>query len=310
MNRHHSSVDVGNDFENEMITTTSEPVLSRRRPQLNSFGRRKRWSFDDEVEIPIEQNNTPTLDSATLSTTVESKQPLLRQDTAEINETEELTTISNNDTFAESTTSIATSQDTAIVLLDFTTVQPATFDENQTSTGELTSPNESESTTIEYNTTSIAEEIENSTQTYTESIDIMTTIVDIVQNSTESIEQEIDNTTYNIATNETIDFTTTIISDTTQNATEVSEDTTIVSDNSTALSETTELIYEDNEYANETATEQPKIFPKPVCDESCQCTQKCPYGYEMINDTCECDPPCKVSHIYMTVNSTRCRSVI
>ena len=33
----------------------------------------------------------------------------------------------------------------------------------------------------------------------------------------------------------------------------------------------------------------------PVCDQSCQCSMECPYGFEILNDTCQCNPPCLVS---------------
>ena len=33
----------------------------------------------------------------------------------------------------------------------------------------------------------------------------------------------------------------------------------------------------------------------PICDRSCECAKECPYGFEIDNDTCLCDPPCKVS---------------
>ena len=33
----------------------------------------------------------------------------------------------------------------------------------------------------------------------------------------------------------------------------------------------------------------------PVCDQSCQCSMECPYGFEILNDTCQCNPPCQVS---------------
>lgn len=32
----------------------------------------------------------------------------------------------------------------------------------------------------------------------------------------------------------------------------------------------------------------------PTCDHSCECAKECPYGFEITNDTCLCDPPCKV----------------
>ena len=31
-----------------------------------------------------------------------------------------------------------------------------------------------------------------------------------------------------------------------------------------------------------------------ICDQSCQCSKACPYGFVIFNDTCECNPPCQV----------------
>jgi len=83
--------------------TTSEPILSRRRPQLISSERRRRWSKDDdndEVEIPID-NDISSFNSTMISTIVEVEYPLLRQDLVEINQTDELTTISINEEITE-----------------------------------------------------------------------------------------------------------------------------------------------------------------------------------------------------------------
>lgn len=34
-----------------------------------------------------------------------------------------------------------------------------------------------------------------------------------------------------------------------------------------------------------------------LCDRSCQCLQKCPYDFDIINNTCICHPPCQVSQV-------------
>lgn len=34
-----------------------------------------------------------------------------------------------------------------------------------------------------------------------------------------------------------------------------------------------------------------------LCDRSCQCLQKCPYDFDIINHTCICHPPCQVSQV-------------
>lgn len=38
-----------------------------------------------------------------------------------------------------------------------------------------------------------------------------------------------------------------------------------------------------------------KSISIPVCDQSCQCSMECPYGFEILNETCQCNPPCQVS---------------
>jgi len=116
LDRRHPPLIVKNEV------TTPEPILSRRRPQLISNERRRRWSKaedNDEVEIPIDHNTNIeqltsifTIDnhSTTLfddissfnSTIKEEAHPLLRQDEVEIDPTDELTTISNDNNSTES----------------------------------------------------------------------------------------------------------------------------------------------------------------------------------------------------------------
>ncbi|CAF0866786.1 unnamed protein product [Didymodactylos carnosus] len=36
-----------------------------------------------------------------------------------------------------------------------------------------------------------------------------------------------------------------------------------------------------------------KVSEIVQCDLTCQCTKKCPYGFDLMNDTCECSPPCE-----------------
>ncbi len=47
---------------------------------------------------------------------------------------------------------------------------------------------------------------------------------------------------------------------------------------------------------NDTSILSSKSVSIPICDSSCQCLNECPYGFEILNDTCLCDPPCKVSN--------------
>ena len=117
--RHPSFID-----SNEL--TTSEPVLSRRRPLLPPSERRKRWEKDEilidetiieqvtstttndnETTVLIDMSNDIFLFNSTItteqlnitnsqinSTVTEISYPLLRQDMAEINQTDELSTVS------------------------------------------------------------------------------------------------------------------------------------------------------------------------------------------------------------------------
>jgi hypothetical protein len=55
-------------------------------------------------------------------------------------------------------------------------------------------------------------------------------------------------------------------------------------------------INETNLNSNETSILSSKSISIPICDHSCQCLKECPYGFEILNDTCLCNPPCKVSN--------------
>jgi hypothetical protein len=50
--------------------------------------------------------------------------------------------------------------------------------------------------------------------------------------------------------------------------------------------------------SNDTSSIPPswKSISIPVCDQSCQCSMECPYGFEVLNETCQCNPPCQVSN--------------
>ncbi|CAF3371574.1 unnamed protein product [Rotaria sp. Silwood1] len=154
--------------------------------------------------------------------------------------------------------------DTSAIFLNYTTILPDETDDNQTLIDS--------GTTIvsEYNTTIIDESIDttiiiNATQNNITSIDegiTMTTIIsDIVKNVTTISDQEIGDTT--VTSEVTQDDTSTIITD------------------------------DDEEYSNETIVSLPETTVKPICDLSCLCSQECPYGFEIIDKKCQCDPPCK-----------------
>ena len=302
----------------DMDVTTSEPVLCRRRPILiSNKRRRKRWlKDDDEDEIALDDtemtpsantfsiDDTSTILSDAISsdniTTLEIKHSVIPTDeeilistTTNIEQssfttadpmvdgnvtesdrisTNELnvhqTTISNemNDTIIDDLTEIPVTEqtstmdtsilNTAITLLDYTAPFAATIDTDQIFTDSLTE-------ILQENTT--ISDIDNTAGNYTEGIDSM-----------------LDNTTMS--------------SETSQNGTEVVTDQDV--DQSTTASEVTQydtstnVIDDEDEYSNETTTLAPT---KPICDQSCQCLRKCHYGFEIINGTCQCDEPCKVS---------------
>lgn len=127
--------------------------------------------------------------------------------------------------------------------------------------------------------------------------------IDTDQVSTDSpteILQENSTITYNASDNSTTISNEELIDNTTmnQNGTEVTDqvidESTIVSD--VVQNDTSTVIDEDGESSNETTTLTPTKPAKPICDQSCQCLRKCHYGFEIVNGTCQCDEPCKVSY--------------
>ena len=339
--------------------STPEPVLFRRRPSLLSSERQRRWTEDDEEEIPIDNQSIAVSDETSLlnSTIVAVKPVLLRKDLDgltemvineaiagnndtntepsmesvfpsttsneifDTNSTESEISSANstavnegifiNQTMEETSTTFEresstidqSKQDTAIILLDYTTVLSATNDVNQTSVDFATEiPSEYNATMVDEsvnstigldetrNNTDIADPVfEDSTFTSdaaennTEAIGNSTIALDVVQNDTETTDQ---------GTN-----TSTVISDTIPSVTEVTDEgtgeTTTVLD--VTQNDTSASVDEEEEYSNETTSSSPTKPAKPICDQSCQCSKKCPYGFEIINETCQCDPPCKVS---------------
>ncbi len=170
-------------------------------------------------------------------------------------------------------------QDTAIIILNYTTIPPVTINASQTS-------NDSKTEIL----------LENSTTITSEYVDVTTVLVE-TQNHTNVTNQEIDMTTIvsDKAENQTVVIdNSTMPSDAVGNKTEVTDQQidsiTTVSD--LTQNETSTAVDDNNEYSNETTDSLPE---KPICDESCQCLRKCPYGFEIVNNICQCDPPCAVS---------------
>ncbi len=154
------------------------------------------------------------------------------------------------------------SQDTAIIIFDYITNPPHIAEEDQTSINPETK------SVPEYNTTVIDEGGN-------------TTIVsDVTQTDTLSTQAGADNSA-NI-------LDTVVIADTTMNSEVIQNDTSTV-------------VTDEDEDSNETISLPAKPAAKPICDRSCQCLKECPYGFEIIDNKCKCDPPCKVSHKKNTI---------
>ncbi len=60
--------------------------------------------------------------------------------------------------------------------------------------------------------------------------------------------------------------------------------------------ETDIISLEANLNSNESSIITSKSISIPICDHTCQCLKECLYGFEILNETCLCNPPCKVSN--------------
>ncbi|UJR15630.1 hypothetical protein I4U23_002567 [Adineta vaga] len=350
--------------DSDDLFTSVEPVLSRRRPFLPLNDRRRRWSND---EILIDETIVERLTAATsttenettgtvtdhsndiissnstdfeitsneTSTTIETKHPLLRQDIAEYNETENVSTVSitKEITLTYETTNGDTSTVLSITSNEITdintTVSANVTDSNSTELNEIsesiielfdnltthgTISNETEIIT----TTAAAAAASKTTRipqtvlltnytspTLTSELDTAIILLDYTTKYPPITSTEYNNETLNETETTTIgDYittirdeamnitdVTTIIVNTTENQTTIYEQEI---DNTTMIFDTTSTnITDENEYSNETTSLILETTEEPICDLSCQCTKQCPYGFDFINETCECHPPCK-----------------
>ncbi|CAF4399134.1 unnamed protein product [Rotaria socialis] len=163
----------------------------------------------------------------------------------------------------ELSTAAKSESDTSVAVSDYMTIIPGGTNDNQASI-------DSAATTIAsgHNTTGIDE-----------NKDDTTIIFHGTQNETISAEEGI----------------TTVAASTSDAAKNVNGQET---GDTTVLSEITEndastMITDQDEYSNETINSLPQTTATPICDFSCQCSKQCPYGFEVMDDKCQCDPPCK-----------------
>jgi hypothetical protein len=316
--------------------TTPEPILSRRRPQLTSNKRRRRWSKDednDEVEIPIDETNleqfTNNNESIILSddislfnsTITEIKHSLLRQDLAIINQTDELISIENNENL--------TTIESEILPINVTDInQEISNEKNESTIDNLTTveiiskfffyiyqiniflsflciieDNEAETSSIPISINQTIEETSTISQIGLETTNdlkpdtaiIVFDYITIPPHTTDANQTSIDLGTESISQyNTTVtaeDKNPSTVLDVTQS------DTTSIQEgiDDVTQSETSAISNDEDEYSNETISFVSTTTAKPVCDRSCQCLKECPYGFEIVKNACQCNPPCNVS---------------
>lgn len=252
-----------------------------------------------------------------------TRHPLLRQDIVENNQTEELSTMAANDD-ANNSTVLTT------ILYEITTLG-ATEPPTTTKINETQSPETSEATTDAPNSATTQERTSKSSEPETtiiisinqtkqeaapvpsvilttplptSELDTAIILMDFTTKFPPITTTDYENETLNETETTTASYyTTTILQDnitettiflnTTQNITTATTDYEI--ENTTVISYVTSTnIIEENEYSNDTNEFLPVTEAEPICDLTCQCTKECPYGFQFINDTCECDPLCKV----------------
>ena len=317
----------------DIDVSTSEPVLCRRRPILissQSHRRRRRWLKDDEVEIPLDETNTLPIDdiSTVLSDVIPSdnatldikhtviaadEEILLSTDTNLEQSTEKQVVLTTLDSTIDANVTegerLVTNQsnDNQTISDDLTTIESTSkfestnilcqfllfVDDNQT---EISVMDEASMMNVSMPNTAIT--LLDYTATFPAAVDANETSTDspteIIQEDTTIINNESVNST--TISNETIDNIP-------QNSTEVTDqgtaDTTMVSD--IIQNDASTIVDGGDEYSNETTPFVSTTTVKPVCDQSCQCLRKCHYGFEIINGTCQCDEPCKVSFNYNTL---------
>lgn len=278
--------------------STSEPVLCRRRPILISSQshRRRRWLKDDEVEIPLDQTNTLSDAIPSDNATLDIKHTVMAMD-------EEI--FESNDTNTEQSTEkeiVLTTMDSMVDVNVTETAKSLSTDDEFTT---IESISKCESIHIlcqslffvEENQTDISvtdeASIPNTTLILSDDTSTFPFAIDTNETSTDSPTEVVQEDTTTINTG---DVNSTTIDNISQNHTEVSDTSTMISEDNTdqSIVDTTMVSIVD-EYSNETTQFVSTTTAKPICDQSCQCLRKCHYGFEIINGTCQCDEPCKVS---------------
>ena len=232
-----------------------------------SIERLRRWSHSadvDEIEIPIyETPQTTTFDSPDTSSdvqTIESNTTIVDNFTEQINST--MTT----------TIEMVSDENSTIV---FPLLRQDLLELNQT-------------------TISIIEDVLPDNQTEAIEIHFSSTISD---ENREKNETDFQSDQIQFSSTSSIEDPSTTMSDVSWNETFTTVGTSQEWFIQSNLSLKDAIIINQDLFSNETEIpiRSSKSTDIPICDHSCQCAKECPYGFEVTNDTCLCNPPCKVN---------------
>jgi hypothetical protein len=211
------------------------------------------------------------------------------------------TIIENVDTSINSTIEIYSNENTTLLREDFPELNQTTvsiieevLQDNKTNTNAISFSStifneliDINQTTIKIKNESVSTEIDHLSDEFQSSLAPQTTEDNqtngwnlLFNDKTETI---LFNDTFTVATNDE-----SIINS------NITQKDAIILNQETYINETEMILIETNQNSNETSVLSFKSISIPVCDRSCQCLKECRYGFEILNDTCLCNPPCKV----------------
>ncbi|UJR31029.1 hypothetical protein I4U23_018538 [Adineta vaga] len=271
--------------------------------QLPLLKRLKRWSRhgdNDEVEISLNNSDDSLPFSSTMNSTIESlettelnllvteysnnttslfldnittidiqsddnttiRYPLLRQDLSELNQTNDQITNANIEELFPNHNHTSFAITNAEILVT---------NMNEVTTNNKTESNELESTSIAMIPTQIS--VQNESITFGTVFSNVTIDYPTISSN---------NTTFSI---ESVDEYS--------NNTNLSQKDAIISiDPDISLNDSEINAFDTFQNSNESSNSSSKAIAIPICDLSCQCLKECLYGFEILNDTCLCTPPC------------------
>ncbi|CAF1055071.1 unnamed protein product [Rotaria sp. Silwood1] len=314
-------------FQNKTFDHRNSPIINSEysksksiNAQLPLIKRHKRWkknTDNDELEIAIDKLFIPVNNSIDISssnsfqfnmTTFEvysdenttMNYSLLRQNSTEINQTDDHISMSiienvlqDNKTDTNDTI-FSPKMFNELIYID--SIDSKTFITNITDIYQIITNDKNESITDEIN--NLPNEFQSSSLPI-----IFNQTIDEVESTTASI--HLDYTTISYTTtdnNQTYEWgllfndkTETIPSNDSSTIATNNEFTinSNIIDQDMNINNTNIIIDDINQNFNETSFLSLKSINMSICDRSCQCIKQCPYGFEILNDTCRCNPPCK-----------------